>query len=554
MRKRYNYFDDDEEVIRQIKERRKSQTESSPDESEKDTANGTLHSAAGEARTIAIKAGRAAKRAARAGRDKFILEENKAPRRLAVVLSLVVMVVVIAITLLTVSVSINRGATRDERFNTSAGEICNQYATKYGNCNYEDLAQYGTSGYRLTGVCCVRQIDFNNDNESELLICYRNKSTYYAEVWGFHGKKFDMLYKDTICQSKDKKDDIWVTLYYRDGKYCIGKHDEDDPGKVTLYSLRFNKFQKSGSCTYDSVSAAFTIDKKVNTDDFERIKMAVLRESAAAAATDEVNDTIASMMVKEDATEKKKKSNGMNAAYYSIVKNLNEKYGVAEYHSNPGRAYVGGLAVVQLIDFDNDGTDELLTVYRRSVNEMSEDSDGNYKSETVEKYYGSVYAWNGRVATQVYSCEGLSNSMTNDEDIYYILGKKGKKRTWCVNHFSVENYGRQIEATSKTLSFNGEVFEPDKKAYYKTNYGYTEYYLDDEWSSKSEFSEKGGFDVPFFDGSTTYNGGNYTVTYVQTKASNQNAVKNIVNNTVDTIRRLDENYNPDDVVSLQENE
>lgn len=589
-RKRYNYFDDDEDVISQIRQRAKEQSaqqdyifdlpkppqvpdlpapqpalsdrsdsndlpQPESEESHTHHNDSPLHSAAAEAIALAAKTKEAAIHVASVGMERFAEEESKAPRRVAALLSLFVIFVMIVSTVSVVSHKINSNADMDHSFNTSAGEICNQYATKYGNCNYESLGQYGIQGYRLTGVCCVRQIDFDGDGTGELLICYKDRNTYYAEVWGFHGKKFDMLYKDKICQTKDKKDDVWITLYYHNGKYSIGKHSQKDVSQVALYSLKHHKFVQTDICTYDPVADAFTVDKKVNLDDFERIKMSVMRESAAYIASDNANTAIENMMVEQNEGKPiQKKKNNKNSAYYSVVKSLNERYGVAKFHTNPGRAYASGLAVVRLLDFDNDGTEELLTIYRRAVNEMGEDTDGNYKSESTYKYCVAIYTWNGKIATQVYSSEDLSNCMTNDVNRYYVLQRDGKKLNWCSNHFVVQDYGRNVEATSKILSFNSTSFDQEMKAYYSTNYGYTEYYLNDQWASKSKFTDNGGFSVPFFDGESYYDQEKYIIEYVQTKAANQNAIKSVVERTEDTIKTLDNTYNPEDVVSVAEEE
>ena len=60
--------------------------------------------------------------------------------------------------------------------------------------------------------------------------------------------------------------------------------------------------------------------------------------------------------------------------------------------------------------------------------------------------------------------------------------------------------------------------------------------------------------MPFFDGESYYDQEKYIIEYVQTKAANQNAIKSVVERTEDTIKTLDNTYNPEDVVSVAEEE
>lgn len=546
MKKRYNYFDDEniEKPVRKKAEHDHSRS--------KNNHSGTVHEAeeklSRDIKKFAGKTKRVAVAIAKQSEEKFEEERKFEPKKLALQMCLFVAVVIILVAVISFMVSIGSENKREQEFDVNAGKICTKYVGEYGNCSYENLDTYGVSGYRLTGLCLVREVDFDDDGKSELLLGYNDNNKYFVEVWGFQGKKFGLMYKDTMYQTDDEKDDIWTTLYYHHGKYYIGKHDEKDVTKVTLYALKGNKFKKDGTCTYDTVSDTFFVGKKKNTEDFERIRMAVLRETAAYNTSDSVATAIDSFTSDEEktATETSNKGN-MKGAYYDIVRDLNQKFGVAKFEDKGDKAYIDGLAVVKLMDFDGDGTDELLTVYRRTVSQRKEDSNGNYVAGAVDKYFCSIYTWNGSTAFQVYYDEGLSNKLNNDTDVYFVTKQDGKKYYWCSNDFSVEEYGRVVSATSKILSFNGTAFEPEQKAFYQRRYGYTRYYFDDTQVSKESFTFKHGFAVPFFDGEETYDT-DYSVTYLQTKSADSDKLKTIPSSTEAAIKELDSSYNPDNVV------
>jgi hypothetical protein len=126
--------------------------------------------------------------------------------------------------------------------------------------------------------------------------------------------------------------------------------------------------------------------------------------------------------------------------------------------------------------------------------------------------------------------------------VYYIIRHDGGTYQLCSNTFKSSNYGREITAVSKIKEFDGTRFNQTFKSSYETNYGYTDYYIDDEWVYKSKFSEKGGYTVPLFDGTTDYDSAVYTVTYLQTKYADADKIKGIPSSTVAKIKKLNSNY------------
>ena len=64
--------------------------------------------------------------------------------------------------------SINAENDRIHEFNANAGEVCADYVMKYGSANYENLYNtYGVQGFRLTGLCFARELDFNGDGTTD---------------------------------------------------------------------------------------------------------------------------------------------------------------------------------------------------------------------------------------------------------------------------------------------------------------------------------------------------------------------------------------------------
>ena len=117
------------------------------------------------------------------------------------------------------------------------------------------------------------------------------------------------------------------------------------------------------------------------------------------------------------------------------------------------------MAVVDLIDFNGDGTNELLLIYRRTVNERSENDNGEYISVAKEKYFCEIYTFNGEKALNVYQSEGISNLSDSTDTAYYIIKNDANEKKLCINTFNYSQRGRVMSSTSKVLYFDGERFD-----------------------------------------------------------------------------------------------
>ena len=103
---------------------------------------------------------------------KQIVGTNKRVRVTALAVCIIVVIVLLVVVVAVKFSSENR---RIEQFKADAGEVCAKYAADYGNCSYEGVAAAESEGgYRMTGLCYAREMDFDNDGTSELLVAYRD--------------------------------------------------------------------------------------------------------------------------------------------------------------------------------------------------------------------------------------------------------------------------------------------------------------------------------------------------------------------------------------------
>ncbi|MCR5207101.1 MAG: hypothetical protein K6C14_01310 [Eubacterium sp.] len=430
-------------------------------------------------------------------------------------------------------------------FSTEAGKVCTSYVRDYGSPSYENLyTTYGVDGCRLTGICFVRELDFDDDGTSELMLTYNKNGVYYNEVWGFNDKdEFAPLFSEKAAQSSNKAKDAYSTLYRKNNKYYIGIHEEKKLNKIELYQLKGDKFVKRYDCTYDPKTQAYEVDGKDDTTAFERIKYSVFKSEKASAEAEKTAVMIEGYSGKSDVAEISNKQSRKNA-YYSIVQDYNKRFGTAELAEEGGVAFIKGLAVVDLIDFDGDGKNELLLVYRKPIKVRNEAAEG-YASYEVDTYYCEIFRYTGAKAVLAYTSEGLSNMPDGGNDRYYVIMKDGKQHYYCANSFKNTDYGRHTSATSSMFKFDKTSFQPIYSASYESEYGYTEYYLDGEEVSTSAFEED-GYRVALFDGEEkSYDKDTFKVVYVQRSAKNKSSIESRVSDTVKTIQKLNPAYSAD---------
>ncbi len=539
MRKKYNYFDDDDPVVQGKTEKKKS---SNFVAFLKYIFVVALFTCKDFFKRLASPQGRAEMY------EKASGGRRKSPVIQAVKL-IIVFIAVIAVIVSAFFVNIKNENAKELKFNKAAYKVCSKYNNAYGVCNYKSLYdEYNIKGYILTGLCYVREMDFDGDRVSELLVVYNENDSFFAEVWGFHSKKFVKLYKKKLSYSDNFNDDVWFALYADGKKHYIAEHNTKDISKVNILRLHGDSFSGKDSADYDVVTHTYKIQDEDATDNFEQIKVSVLKEYSASLITEEVYNTVDSFS--EDKNEENeattlKKTTGIMDAYWSLIERYNEQYGCATVLSDGSKAYIDGLSGVELIDFDGDGVKELVLIYRKNILTRNEDNNGNMITYEEPEYFCEIYRWNGNHAVMIYQNEGISNKLNSADTRYFITKKSGKERLLCTNHFSVEDYGRTVNATSKVMKLKDDSFVTEKKASYRTRYGYTEYYLDGKYSYKSNFEYNGGFEVPFFDGTDSdIDTAVWSVLYTQLPGSERAKLENQVNLTVQTIKSIHPDYVP----------
>ncbi len=470
--------------------------------------------------------------------EEILQRRTMSPWLRAIIVFIVTVAIIVAIIVTTVMNSANAVNLRHNEFEKDATKVCTEYTEKYGIANYKYMSEYDVKGYMLTGLCIVREVDFDDNGKSELLLCYNDNDEFYEEVWGYKNNKFEQLYHKKVPQSSDRNDDIWISIYSNNDTFYLAEHDENDASKVTLYKLSGGEFKKKSTAVYNTEKFSFAIKSRNVTDNFERIKFAVLRESAASNTVDRTLNATDSYTEKTTSKAAVKAADTANSAYYELVKEYTEAYGAPTLETNSKMPYISGLAGVNLVDFDGDGQEELMLVYRKTVSERDEDYDGNYVSVEKEKYYCDIYMWNGHNAVQIYQDDGISNLSDDEDSAYYILKKDGNRYFYCSNKFKSDNYGKNISATSRMMQFTGEKFEQQFKASYETEYGYTKYYIDDEREYRNSFAENGGYTVPFFDGGNEFDNSKWNVCFMQGTKEWESNIKLQLEKTNNTIKSL----------------
>ncbi len=467
---------------------------------------------------------------------------TKARRAVIIGFMFIFAVVVLVLAISIFMHQITKGNDEIYEFNEAAGKVCADYIKEYGVSGYEDLkSTYDITGYRLTGICFVREIDFDNDGISELMIAYNNNGEYYNEVWGFNKKKeFVSMFSEKAAQSTGKSPDAYSTLYRRGNKYYIGVHDAKDLSKITLYQMKNYSFSKKYDCVFNDMAKSYEVEGHDDTPGFERIKYAVYQEDKATTEAEKVAAQIDSFYGDDAVKAQISTAQSLNGAYYKVVQDYNKRYGTAKYVEANGSAYISGLAVVELVDFNGDGTDELLLVYRKPIIKHREES---YKTYSVYTYYCEIYRYTGTKAVIAYTCEGLSKLPDKgDQDYYIVVKKEGKKSYYCTNTFSEDDYGSREVGTSSMYKFSGTRLKPFYTASYETEYGYTDYYIDGEEVGNSTFEER-GYKVALFDGDTeNYDKEKFNVIFVKRAKKNSADLSDRCEKTEKTIQKLNKSY------------
>lgn len=484
-----------------------------------------------------------------------VLNDIKELRELPNLRALVLKITAAALSLIAVilfiiifSHTINSQNNKSQQFYIDAGKVCTDYITEFGSVKWESLNSdsYGEDMAKMTGLCYARQMDFNNDGDDELMLCYNDKNTYTLEVWGYHRKDFVKFYSQPANSTADKTDGSWIGLYRKNNKYYICSCNPEDSTEVDFYGLKGEKFVKSGGCDYDCKNDIYSIDGEINAQDFETIKFSVIKSTKAENMVNTVTANIDSFStVSVPAIEMQKTDAQLKAeAYFDVVEKRIERYGEAKVVDENGENYIDGVAVVKLVDFNNDDNEELLLVYRKQLKKSETNANnGEYIIVEDPTYCVEVYGWNGAIAQKLFSRDYISNYLEDTDVNYLMLEKTNSGVDICINNYTYET-SYSYTASSRIYQLDGDTFSEKLNVRIENNYGYKNYYIDGEYAYRSQF-ESQGYQVPkFMDDSEKVDNSVYTLIYVS--GDEERSFKNTVNLTVDTIQTFDNDYTPDE--------
>ncbi len=477
----------------------------------------------------------------RLGRVKAI-NENSYRRTILLKLSaFAFFIIAVLLFILIFNHSINLQNKKNQQYYTDAGKVCTDCIIDHGTSKIESLKsdEYGKDMARLTGLCYARQMDFDSDGNDELMICYSDKNIYTLEVWSYVDKKFTKIYSDEANKTNDVKDGSWIAFYYRNNKYYICKSSPDTPEKVSILALKGDKFKENDSCDYDYKNNIYSVDGEINANDFETIKLSVIKTSRAERTIDTVLDNISQFNTISVSTLNRQKTEEQlkASAYCEVIQNRLDRYGEAKVVNDGSASYIDGLALVKLVDFNADGNDELLLVYRKLVKQRLENTyNGEYVVTEEPTYCIEVYSWNGSVTKKIFSRSSISNYMLDNDTNYIMLKSNEKSVDICSNSYSYRNE-YNYTAASRIFTYSNEGFDCTFSARQENSYGYKSYYLDGEYVYRSSFEDE-AYQIPkFLDDSADFDKEKYTFVYFSGK--NSNGFQTTVNETNNTITELE---------------
>lgn len=466
--------------------------------------------------------------------------------KLLQILSFLLFIVFIACIVLAFISNINRSNERLKKYYTDAGAVCSEIMTAYGSCktsgtDYREL-------WNMNGLCYVRQLDFDDDHSDELLIAYSNSGKYYAEVWGYKGKEFINYYRQPVNVIENEKISAsFITVYNRNGKYYLGIVDSQDSARINMLQLKGEEFKESSySCEYDAEKDLYAVKGKINSTDFETIRLSYLSASKAEKLVDIVNSNLNSFIASpaKQANAPKTPEQLKADAYYNVVLKRIEKYGKPAFDTKDDISFAGGTAIVRLIDFDADGNEELLIISRKNKKVSETDKKGESIITETPEYKLEVYGWQEEKTVKLYENDGVSQMLGKDNSSVFCILRIHDDNTVdiCNNAYT---YGKRSDkmwtGTSRIVALKDGEFTTEFSAKVSCQYGDMSYYIDDSHVSRTTFNSK-GYVVPYFCNEDDYDKNEFRITKLQGEASDSAELKEAVNETNKTISRLNASY------------
>lgn len=178
------------------------------------------------------------------------------------------------------------------KFNSEAAYVCTQIIGEYGTAKTEQADTQGAL-YNMTGLSFAREVDFNGDGTSELIVAFKSEGIYQVEIWGSSDGEFVCLYAQPANTLEDSQVGSWISLYRRSGKTYIGEFSEED-GTLSLLTLSGGAFSAQLECDYDAENDIYAFDGAINTADFETVRLSNMTAAKAEELLDSVTAAVES--------------------------------------------------------------------------------------------------------------------------------------------------------------------------------------------------------------------------------------------------------------------
>ena len=135
------------------------------------------------------------------------------------------------------------GENRSEnRFDGDAAKVCANIIGEYRKKKTEQADNTGEM-YRMAGLSFAREVDFDGNGRSELMLAFRSGSAYQAEVWGYDGGDFVRLYSHAANVAANHPEvGYWISLYRHGSEFYIGELSAQDGKTMDLFSLHGGAF------------------------------------------------------------------------------------------------------------------------------------------------------------------------------------------------------------------------------------------------------------------------------------------------------------------------
>ena len=268
-----------------------------------------------------------------------------------------------------------------------------EYEEKYGKVNVDQPNEWRTY---LIGLCFAKLVDFNKDGQEELLLVYSEKDAqaaqdgylaykYRFEIWEFQNDGIVMIDTGNLYGTNGGVQTVRLVDYNNQTYLLTGAADgfeynyyhgyTNDEFKIVREAFNEDLYGSNGLITINGAAVEreewireeelWQTDCEyytLNSDDesANRAKDVLELTKRKLGIDTESEDTL-DFLPSDKGDECK-----LLQAYYRKYKELESQYGTAgleESTDNNGYSYLKGLCIVDLLDFNGDGLEDLFLVY-----------------------------------------------------------------------------------------------------------------------------------------------------------------------------------------------